>query len=153
MESTEKPKGGRKVLKPKPLLEGDALKPKPLPVEDSPKPVEEDAPKKTRRVMKPKPLPEEDSPKTVSIELPSPLLSTPTVVERVEAQMPQLIVQECQKVHLKRFELGGKFYYRNSETDELYEYLGAKKRGLYCGRYDCMRGCIVKDAPESDYED
>jgi hypothetical protein len=144
MESTEKPKGGRKVLKPKPL-----------PVEDSPKPVEEDAPKKTRRVMKPKPLPlpVEDSPKTVSIELPSPLLSTPTVVERVEAQMPQLTVQDCQKVHLKRFELGGKFYYRNSETDELYEYLGAKKRGVYCGRYDCMRGCIVKDAPESDYED
>lgn len=133
MES--KPKTSRKVLPPKAVpMEKE---------EDSPTAKSKKSP---RKVLPPKGV-------SVSIELPSPLLSTPTVVERVETTAPPIVVEEVKKVYLKRFEHAGKFYYKCSETDELYEYLGSKKRGIYCGRYDSLRGCIVKDAPESDYED
>ncbi len=70
----------------------------------------------------------------------------------IESMNEPIVVKEIRQVQLTRFTHDGKNYYRNCENDSLYEFLGTHKRGCYMGKWDVVRQCIVRDAPESDSE-
>ncbi len=70
----------------------------------------------------------------------------------VETMTEPIVVKQIRQIQLTRFTHDGKNYYRNCENDSLYEFLGTQKRGCYMGKWDVVRQCIVRDAPESDSE-
>jgi hypothetical protein len=55
-------------------------------------------------------------------------------------------------ITLSKFIHEGKEFYRDYESDKLYEMLGPNKKGQYLGRWDAITSNIISSAPDSDPE-
>jgi len=79
--------------------------------------------------------------------------SIPCAVEFCEPidSINQLVKVE-KIITLTKFMHENTMFYRDYESDKLYEMLGPNKKGKYLGRWDIITSQIIKDAPDSDSE-
>lgn len=77
----------------------------------------------------------------------------PEEVTHVESMDDPIVVREIVKVCLKIFCHDGINYWRDFERNKLYKRSKDGKKGDYVGRWDSVRQCLVREAPDSDADE
>jgi hypothetical protein len=69
----------------------------------------------------------------------------PLSIRYVESMDDPIEIAEIVRISLKKMVINGKTFWKESEGNRIYEYLGSCKKGEYLGNYDIESGEIVEE--------